>query len=245
MNGEPSSRAAIRLGGWSLVVAAVGFLGVFGWLSARFGYPDVLDGAAPDVLPRLLSLGATGRAVWVIYSLLPLLLIPAGIAVLAALRPSSPNAARGAMVGAVIASVSMLLGLARWPSVHWEMARAYGAAGPEARQAMDALFLGLNVYLGNFIGEFLGELTLNLFFFATGVAGLRSAPVGRWFAYAGMAVGVIGWIAALRNTTRVVAPIAEIENYLLPIWMVVLGVTLIRWRASAAGPSPMPIREAA
>jgi hypothetical protein len=244
-NGLPSSRAATRFGGWSLIVAAVGFMGVFSWLAARFGYPDVLDGSAADVLPKLLSLGDTGRAVWVIYALLPLLLIPGGIAALAALESSSPNAARGALVGAVIASISMLVGLARWPSVHWELAQAYGGAGPEARQAMDAVFLGLNAYLGNFIGEFLGELALNLFFFATGVAALRSAGAGRWFAYAGMAVGVIGWIAALRNTTTAVSPIAEVNNYILPIWLIVLGVVLIRWRAESSGASTGSMREAA
>jgi len=243
-NGEPS-RTITRLGGWSLVLAAVGFMGVFSWLAARFGYPDVLDGSAAEVLPKLLSLGDTGRSVWVIYALLPLLLIPAGLATRAALGSVSPNAARGAVIGAVIASVTMLLGLARWPSVHWELAQAYGTAGAEARQAIDAVFLGLNVYLGNFIGEFLGELALNLFFFATGAAALRSAQVGRWFGYAGMAVGANGWIAALRNTTTVVNPIAEVNNYVLPIWMIVLGVILIRWRSVSPGESTLSLREAA
>jgi hypothetical protein len=222
---------ATRVAGWSLVVAALGFIGVFSFLAAKFGYPDVLDGSAADVLPRLLALGDTGRAVWVLYAFLPLLLIPAGIGAQAALKHAAPNAMRAAVVFATIAAVSMMLGLARWPSVHWELARAYATAAPEARGAIDAIFVGLNVYLGNYIGEFLGELALNAFFVLVGFAALRSAQAPRWFAYAGIAVGVIGWLAAFRNVTSAVSLIADVNNYLLPLWLIVLGVMLIRWRA--------------
>ena len=238
MNAQHISRAAIKLGGWCLVIAAIGFIGVFSYLAARFNYPSVLDGRASDVLPNLLALGSAGRAVWVLYSLLPLLLIPAGIAAHAALQDAAPNATRLAIVSAVIAAVSMLLGLARWPTIQWELARAYGAAGAEARQAIDALFLGLNVYLGNFIGEFLGELALNTFFLSVGVAAMRSRQTGKWFAYAGLAVGVIGCVAALRNVTTAVNLIAEVNNYVLPLWLIVLGVTFIRWPAGVRGSQP-------
>ena len=66
---------AVRAGGWSLILAALLFLGVFSYLAATFDYPDVLDRPAGEVLPRLLALGATGRAVWALYGLVPLLLI--------------------------------------------------------------------------------------------------------------------------------------------------------------------------
>jgi Na+-transporting NADH:ubiquinone oxidoreductase subunit NqrB len=122
----------------------------------------------------------------------------------------------------------MLLGLARWPSVHWELARAYPTASPEARVAIDAVFSGLNVYLGNFIGEFLGELSLNAFFLLTAVALLRSGR--RWAAYAGFAVGMLGVAGAFRNVTAVVGPVAEVNNYLLPIWLITVGVVLLRSR---------------
>lgn len=227
-----SSRTAIRIGGWSLVVAAIGFIAVFSFLAARFNYPDVLDGGAADVLPQLLALGDSGRLVWVLYAFLPLLLVPAGIAAHAALNAGAPNAARLSLVASVVAAVSMLLGLARWPSIHWELARAYPNAGSEARQAIDATFLGLNVYLGNYIGEFLGEAALSTFFIAVGYAALRSNQGKRWYGYSGIAVGVIGCITAFRNVTPLVGPVAEVNNYLLPLWLIVLGVTLARWRAT-------------
>lgn len=224
------SRGAARVGGWSLIAAAVGFVAVFSYLAARFDYPAVLDGAAADVLPRLLALGDSGRAVWAVYAFLPLLLIPAGVGAYAALRDAAPSAMRAALAFSVLAAMSMLLGLARWPSVHWELARAYQAAAPEARPALDAVFAGLNVYLGNYIGEFLGELSLNAFFILSGVAMRRGgrARVGA----AGVVVGAVGLIAAARNLTPSVALVAEVNNHVLPVWLVVLGVMLLRGGAA-------------
>ena len=230
-----TSRAALGIGGWSLIAAAVGFIAVFGYLAARFDYPAVLDGDAAVVLPRLLALGESGRAVWAVYAFLPLLLIPAAVGARAALGEVAPNAMRAALVFATIAAVSMLLGLARWPSVHWELARAYATATADAREALDAVFLGLNVYLGNYLGEFVGELALNTFFVIVGFAAFRSTATNRWFGVGGMAVGAIGWGAAFRNVTSAVAPIAAANNYLLPLWLIVFGIVLIRWRPASEG----------
>lgn len=222
------SRGAARVGGWSLIAAAVGFMTVFSYLAAKFNYPDVLDGSAAEVLPRLLALGSSGRAVWLVYALIPLLLIPAAVGATAALRDAAPNAMRAALVCGVIAAVSMLVGLARWPTVHWELARAWAAAAPDARTAIDAVFSGLNGYLGNFIGEFLGELSLNAFFMLSAVGLLRAG--NRWAGSSGLLVGAIGLVAALRNVTPAVSMIADVNNYVLPLWLIVLGVVLLRRR---------------
>ena len=221
------SRGAARTGGWSLIAAAVGFMAVFSYLAASFNYPDVLDGTAADVLPRLLGLGGTGRAVWVAYAFLPLLLIPAGVGAFAVLRDWAPSVMRAALVFSVLSAASMLLGLARWPSVHWELARGYATASPDARLAIDAVFSGLNAYLGNFIGEFLGELSLNAFFILSAIAMMRAGR--RWVGFGGLAVGAIGLIAAFRNVTTSVAMIADVNNYVLPLWLIVLGIVLVRW----------------
>lgn len=235
MNGGLSmeSRAATRIGGWSLILAATGFMAVFAYLAARFNYPDVLDGTAADVLPQLLALGSGGRAVWFAYALLPLLLIPAAVGTVAALRHVTPHAMRAALVFAAIASVSMLLGLARWPTIHWELGRVYASAGPESRAAINGIFTGLNTYLGNFIGEFLGEISLSGFFVLSGYGLIKTGRHRR--GYAGIVAGVFGLIAALRNVTDAVGPIAEGNNYVLPAWLITLGIVLVRYRPQREG----------
>ena len=37
-----------------------------------------------------------------------------------------------------------------------------------------------------------------------------------------------------RNVTDVVDPIAAVNNYLLPLWMIIFGVALLRQRRTAA-----------
>jgi hypothetical protein len=40
-----------------------------------------------------------------------------------------------------------------------------------------------------------------------------------------------GLIGMFRNVTGAVAPIAALNNYLLPAFMIILGVALVRWPA--------------
>ena len=219
------------MGGWALIAASLGFMAVFTYLAIRFDYPDVLDGDAANVLPRLLALGETGRAVWAFYAYLPFLLIPAGVGAYAAFRQAAPSVMRTALILACVAAFSMFLGLARWPSIHWELARHYATSTPETRGAIDAVFAGLNVYLGNYIGEFVGELALNGFFVLVGYAALRTTHTRSWFGWSGITVGILGIIGAFRNATEAVGMVAEANNVLLALWLIVLGVVLIRWGA--------------
>lgn len=221
--------AAIRAGGLALVVAAVAFMAVFAWLAAKFNYPDVLDGSAATVLPALLATGATGRAVWALYAFLPLLWIPAGVGAFHALRHPSEGSMRLAMHFAVLSAISMMLGLLRWPSIHWELAKAWVSAGPDQRGVLDALFLGLNRYLGNYIGEFLGEFSVSVFFLLSSIAILRStSTIPRWTGYLGIVTALAGLVGMFRNVSDAVAPVAEVNNYLLPVFMLVFGIMLIR-----------------
>ena len=228
----------IRAGGLALIVGAAAFLGVFAFLAARFDYPAVLYGNAAEVLPKLLATGATGRAVWAIYGLLPILWVPAGVAAFHALRPVSGGSARIGMLFAVIAALSMMLGLLRWPSIHWKLAEEYVRADRPEQLALGAVFTGLNSYLGNYIGEFLGELSVSLFFLLSALGMLkREAGFPRWMGYLGVGTAVAGLVGMFRNVTGVVAPIAAVNNYLLPLWMIVFGSGLLRYSARAAGRS--------
>lgn len=216
----------ITLGGLCFVVGALAFVAVFSWLAAKFNYPDVLDGDAATVLPRLRNGGALMRAVWAIYAFLPLLLVPGAIAAFFAIR-RHPGEMTLAVILASIGALSMCLGLMRWPSIHWELAAAYERAGDEARLSIGATFRGLNLYLGNYIGEFLGEICLGAFFFLSGHGLLNDARFPVWSSWSGMAFGVLFIVGACRNVTSKVQWVANFNNLLLPIWMFIFGGLLI------------------
>ena len=224
----------VSLGGICLAGGALAFLAVFSYLAANFNYPDVLDGPAATVLPSLLGTGSRGRLVWTIYAFLPLIWIPASVGAFEALAPVRRGAMRLALFFALLASITMMLGLMRWPSIHWHLAGAYAQAAPPEQAVLAATFDGLNTYLGNFIGEFLGELGISMFFLLTSFVWLRSAQRARWIGWIGVATAVAGLIGMFRNVTTIVAPVAAVNNYLLPLFMIMLGVVFIRWRTAPA-----------
>ena len=220
-------RTRIVAGGVSLIAATVLFGAVFSYLAANFDYPDILDHTAAEVLPRLLALGTTGRAVWIVYGLVPLLLIPTAIGVRAAARTTAPGLGRSAIWLAVITAASMMIGLLRWPTLHWGLAQDLVTAPPQAQEAIAQRFATANLYLGNVIGEFIGELFLNAFFVVSAFAISAGRPRRTWLVFAGLAAGALGWIAMLRNVTPLVGSIAEVNNIVLPLWMLLLGVVLV------------------
>jgi len=229
-----TGKVSVQVGGWSLIFGAMAFMAIFGYLAASFGYPDILDGPAEVVLPRLLATGSAGRAVWAIYAFLPAIWIPAGVGSYMAFRDSHPGGLLLATHAAVVASIAMMLGLMRWPTIHWRLAELYATADTTQRATLNALFDGLNTYLGNYIGEFLGESAFSVFFLLTSWALLRTRVVARSVAALGMVTGAAGLIGMFRNLTGVVAPVAALNNYLLPVWMIVLGVVLIRLGRTSA-----------
>ncbi len=248
MNATRTTRAstAARLGGLAYIAASVGFLVVFSWLAAHFGYPDVLDHPAGDVLPRLLALGSTGRAVWAVYAVLPLMLIPAAVGAGDALARADARNASAIRLGVllqVIAALAMTLGLARWSTAQWSLAQGWSHADAAQRLMLSTVFDALNSYLGNAIGEFVGELALYGSFAAFAVAMWQVGA--RRMALFGAITAVAGWIGMFRNITTAVQSAADATNVLLPAFLIALGVTLVRGqrgpRASgAAAASLMP-----
>jgi hypothetical protein len=81
---------------------------------------------------------------WALYGVLPRVFIPAGVGAFEALRHRASGTMRVGMLFAVLAALSMMLGLMRWPSVHWELARACAAAAEGDRVVLAAVFDGLN-----------------------------------------------------------------------------------------------------
>lgn len=61
---------------------------------------------------------------------------------------------------------------------------------------------------------------------------LRSPQRPRWLGIGGVAAGAIGLVAMFRNVTPAVAPVADANNIVLPLWLVILGVAFARERAS-------------
>ncbi len=234
----PTSHRSAVAAGLLYAGSALGFIAVFVWLAGAFGYPDVLKAGAADVLPKLLALGTTGRAVWALYAALPLALIPAALGARAALGEVDAARMRAATILQVVAAVAMTIGLARWSSLNWGLATAWSTATPDEQRAMAATFDAGNRYLGNVIGEFVGEVALYAAIALMGSVLLRAWRSGgagasaRWVGWLAVVTGVVGEIAAWRNVTSAVEVASAVANNLLPLSLIALGVVLVRWRVA-------------
>ena len=227
-------RKMIIGGGVSFVVAALAFVFVFSYLAANFNYPDILDGSAAEVLPRLRDGGPVMRAVWAVYAFLPLLLAPGAVGAYFACSSSRARMTL-ALIAASMGALAMCLGLMRWPSIHWALAESYSHAGAEARMSLDAVFNGMNIYVGNYVGEFLGETMLAAFFLLSGLSMLEEPQFPNWLGWSGVGFSSLFMVGAFRNLTNAVQIVADVNNGLLPLWMIVLGAALI-WYPRRANP---------
>jgi hypothetical protein len=220
-------------GGVSFVVGALAFVFIFSYLAANFDYPDILDGSAAEVLPRLRDGGSLMRAVWAVYAFLPLLLIPGAVGAYFAC-PSSRARMTLALVVASVGALAMCLGLMRWPSIHWALAEVYSHAGTETKSGLDAVFSGMNLYIGNYVGEFLGETTLAVFFLLSGLSMLEETRFPKWLGWSGVGFSSLFLVGAFRNVTNAVQVVADMNNAFLPVWMIVMGAALI-WYSRRRG----------
>jgi drug/metabolite transporter (DMT)-like permease len=110
----------------------------------------------------------------------------------------------------------------------------YVTATPDQKHVLSSIFDGLNVYLGNYLGEFIGELSFSTFFLLSSWALLSARTGPRWIAGVGLVTGAAGLVGMFRNLTPSVAPVAAVNNYLLPAGMILLGVVLFRYRTDEA-----------
>ena len=229
-----------RLGGAMFIAGSLGFMVVFSYLAATFGYPDVLDRQAEDVLPALAAGGFALRVAWLIYGAIPVTLLVGGIAAMPFLeRGGGRTVARFGGAFAVIAAVSMMVGLLRWPSIHWALAERWGDASADQREIHAAIFDSANVYLGNMFGEYIGETALAGWFITMGIA-LRGIYCN-WLGHGSVAMGIVVAVSAQRQLTHLVDPIADVNNVLLPMWLIVLGVVLWRDLRMPRSSSEMPL----
>jgi Domain of unknown function (DUF4386) len=218
----------MTIGGIALIGGSLAFMAVFAYLAVVFGYPDILDRSAAEVLPRLLQGGRGLRTVWFAYGALPLIFLVAGAASGRILERAAPGLRALGVGAAVSAGLAMMAGLLRWPTIEWTLARYWNSAAPSEKVALAAVFDASNLFLGTLVGEFVGELCTAAWFLTLAIAWRREGR--RVFGGIGIAAALVMAVAALRNVTSAVDPIAAVNNIALPLWMIAMGVAFLRDR---------------
>jgi hypothetical protein len=229
----PSRRTA-QVSGVLFIASTVAFMIAATILSATFDWPDILRQPAGVVLPEFAAGGAslvwTWFAVAWTYAVLavPILLLPA------ALDRRDDAALRVATYVGAASVLLALIGFLRWVFVVPALAESYANGDEATRSAVAAAWLAQHQYGGALLGEHLGQLLAIFWSVTLSVIILRSRLVPAWVGWFGLVASVLYFVnqGDILSTALPGFPVWDlgglIGSYLWGLWLVVLGVFLLR-----------------
>lgn len=213
-------------GGLSLVQGLLFFLPLT-VLGAAIGWPATLDDPPSVLLPAIAEQATAVRLGYLAYLAYSILFGAAVIALLPLVEDHlSPTAVRIAAGFAIASVVARCIGIVRWLAPMPALADAYADAGPEARTAIETVYLGLNAY-GGTIGEALGVgLFAAIALAVLGVGLLRSATprvlaIGALVAAAALAVSAADLVGVD------LGPFLSVAVTIVQVWFLATGGWLL------------------
>jgi Domain of unknown function (DUF4386) len=176
-----------RAAGAFSILLPLAFNAFFLLLGRRFDYPDILRRPTEEILSRFQAGGVTLKLLWYGFMLTAVLLIPVAVLLGEVFARDGLEIVPVATTIGVLAGVVQFLGLARWPFLVPELARAHAdpASSQATREATRVAFESFHRYLGIGIGECLGYLFTGAWTMLVGVAMLQSSTFDRMARMAG------------------------------------------------------------
>jgi hypothetical protein len=233
-----------------LIAVPVLFMLFYGLLTMTFDYPGILGEPPGEILRRFAAGGPSLVLLWYGFALTPALFIPAAILLRRAFPTTSAVLDLVVPLG-VLAGLTQVLGLIRWPFLVPELARTFlDPAASEATQAAAlTVFAAFHQYVGVAIGEHLGYLFTAAWTLVIAGAMLKASVFRPWLGWVGIgsAVGILVGLLepagfALAGTINAIAYLAW------SLWLVATGISLLRARAevasdlaSTAASIPLPV----
>jgi hypothetical protein len=232
-----------------LIAVPILFLLFYGLLTMTFDYPSILREPAGEILRRFAAGGPSLVLLWYGFALTPALFIPAAILLRRAFPATSPLLELAVPLG-VLAGLTQVLGLIRWPFLVPELARTFlDPAASEATQAAALTVFGaFHQYAGVAIGEHLGYLFTGAWTFVIAGAMLEAPLFRSWLGWAGIA-SALGILVGLLEPAGIglAGTINAIAYLAWSLWLVGTGIALLRAHAQVADsptvvdPTPAPI----
>jgi len=233
----PASRAPFtiqQVTGGLFIVATVAFMVAATVLSATFDWPDILREPADVVLPEFAAGGAslvwTWFAVAWTYAILavPILLLPI------ALGRRTDVALRLATWAGAASVMFALVGFLRWVFVVPPLADSYVNGDGATQTAVAAAWTAQHQYGGALLGEHLGQLLAIGWSVTVSIIILRSGILPAWAGWLGLVASVLYLVnqGDILATAIPSFPVWDLGgllgSYLWAIWLVVIGVLILR-----------------
>lgn len=230
-----------RLAGILFIIGAVLVNIPYTLLIMNFGYPDILREPTGQILTRYQE-GGTGLIfTWLAFAWVGILLLFAIVMLQQVLeRQDTPYLWSGTVVG-VIGGIAQMIGLLRWTFVVPILARIYTdpSASATTKESVVIVFQAIHQYGGVVLGEHIGQTFTIFWMLLVSLAMFKSTLFKPWLAWFGILASVVYSLAQTELLATVipqfpVVPEAGLIGSLLwLIWMIALGVFLVRAKTNA------------
>jgi hypothetical protein len=225
----------ISVGGWSLVIFTLLYLGVQAYLVSFYNYPTSVYDPGLRLLPILLAGSHSLAVMLTIFSLTPLLLIIGSVGAYYAFKDINEPAMRLSTYFAIIMALAFTLYLMRWPSFGLTLSGAYALADPLQRGVLAALYHAENSYYGVFLGGFLTSVCGGVWSLIVGLVMLQTKGFPRWMGYLGIIAAIYMFVQIFNAfgfyppmVTMILTRFAPIDA----VWLLFFGVGLLAYRRS-------------
>lgn len=229
-----NNSAMVKLGGWSLIVFAFLYTGMQLGLNIFFDFPAVLHGADTDTFGLLLAGGTSILIFLCVFSLLPLLLIPASLGSYYAFKDINEPGIRLGLIFATFGAFGLAFCLMRWPTFNWYLARFFKFGTSGQLSTASAIFHGLDDYLGLFVGGIFSKICISIWFFIVSAAMLKTPNFPKWIGYLGY-IAAIYLLLTLSMPFILNAPLAFIKitnvfSIIEFLWLLAFGISLLYYK---------------
>lgn len=237
-----NERFYARLTGILFIVGAVLVNIPYTLLIMNFEYPDILREPTGYILTQFQQ-GGTGLILtWFAFAWVGIPLLFAIVLLQKVLERENTPYLRFGTVSGIIGGIAQMVGLLRWTFVVPVLAKTYTnpSASDIAKESAVIAFQAVHQYGGVVLGEHIGQVFSILWMFTISLALFKSNIFNRWLAWFGFLASGVYLLAQAELFATVipnfpVVPEAGLIGSLLwLIWMIVLGVFLIRSKASPA-----------
>lgn len=230
-----------RLTGILFIVGAVLVNIPYILLIMNFDYPDILREPSGLVLTRYQEGGTGLMLTWLAFAWVGIPLLFAIVMLQKVLeREDTPYLWSGTVVG-VIGGIAQMIGLLRWTFVVPVLARTYAdpIASAATKESAMIVFQAVHQYGGVVLGEHIGQTFTIIWMLLVSLAMFRSTLFKPWLAWFGILASLVYSLAQTELLATVIPnfPVVPqtglIGSLLWLVWMMVLGVFLVRTKPNA------------
>jgi len=210
-------------------------------LMVNFQYPDILRQPPSEILLQFHEAGTGLVLTWWAFGIIGIPLIYSVIILHSLLQRADTPYLVPVTVCGVISLLAQLVGLLRWTFVVPVLADAFvdPASSQATKDAAVIAFQAVHQYGGVVIGEHIGQLFTVIWMFGVGVAMLKSPWFKPWYGWFGILSGFIYLLAQLELFATVIPALPVVSeagfigSLLWLLWLVLIGIRMLRARAAA------------